>query len=100
MHGADLYRKYRERIEELADEACSTQLSLATLRGLLQEFEREAAALTQGAGHFISSATRLPTNSSMRPFTPPAGIGGMSYSQLSRDLTACRSPNRSHDEIT
>ena len=45
MHGPDLYRKYRQRIEELADEACPTQLSLTTLRGILQEFEREAAAL-------------------------------------------------------
>jgi len=53
MHGADLYRKYRERIEELANEACPTQLSLATLRGLLQEFEREAAALTPGVAHFV-----------------------------------------------
>jgi hypothetical protein len=53
MHSSDLYRKYRQRIEELANEACPTQLSLTTLRALLQEFEREAAALTPGVAHFV-----------------------------------------------
>ena len=53
MHGPDLYRKYRQRIEELADEACPTQLSLTTLRALLREFEREAATLGPSAAGFV-----------------------------------------------
>ena len=53
MQGSELYRKYRQRIEVLADEACPTQLSLTSLRGLLREFEREAASLTPGVFHFV-----------------------------------------------
>jgi len=53
MHGSELYRKYRQRIEELADERRSMEPSLTILRALLQEFEREVAALTPGVSHFV-----------------------------------------------
>ena len=45
MLGPDLYRKYRRLIEDLADERRSTELSLKTLRAVLQQFESEAAPL-------------------------------------------------------
>ena len=48
-----MYRKYRQRIEELANEACPTPLSLTTLRGVLREFEGEAAALTPSVARFV-----------------------------------------------
>jgi hypothetical protein len=53
MPSLDLYRKYRELIEAVANEACPTQRSLTTLRGVLQEFEHEAAAMTTGQAHFV-----------------------------------------------
>ena len=45
MHGPELYRKYRQLIEGLADERRSTELSLTALHALLQQFQSEAAAL-------------------------------------------------------
>jgi hypothetical protein len=53
VHGSELYGKYRQRIEELADERRSTELSLTILRTLLKEFESEAAALTPAVGYFV-----------------------------------------------
>jgi hypothetical protein len=53
MRGPELSRKYRQRIEELADEACPTQLSITRLRGLLREFEGEVAALAAGVCKFV-----------------------------------------------
>lgn len=53
MHGRELYGKYQQCVEELANEACPTHLSLTSLRGLLREFEREATALTPAVAHFV-----------------------------------------------
>ena len=53
MPGPDLYRKYRRLIEDLADERRSRELSLATLRALLQQFESEAAAFEAGTANFV-----------------------------------------------
>jgi hypothetical protein len=53
MRGADMYRKYRQLIEELANEASPTQLSLTTLRRVLREFESEASVLTPAVTHFV-----------------------------------------------
>ena len=75
MHDSELYRKYRQLIEGLADERRSTELSLTTLQALLRQFESEAGALEPAAAAFVS--TQLPTNSNMKPSAPPAGIGGI-----------------------
>ena len=53
MHNSELYRKYRQFIEGLADERRSTELSLTTLHALLQQFESEAGALEPGAAGFV-----------------------------------------------
>ena len=53
MHGSELYRKYRQLIEGLADERRSTELSLTTLHALLQQFESEAGALEPAAAGFV-----------------------------------------------
>jgi hypothetical protein len=53
MHGSQLYRKYRQLIEGLADERRSTELSLTALHALLQQFQSEAAALEPGAAGFV-----------------------------------------------
>jgi hypothetical protein len=53
MPDRELYRKYRQRIEELADERRSAELSLKALRALLQEFQHDAAALESTAAHFV-----------------------------------------------
>jgi len=45
MPEREMYRNYRRRIEELADERRSAEHSLGALRALLQEFERNAAEL-------------------------------------------------------
>jgi hypothetical protein len=54
MPGSDLYRKYRQRIEQLADEQRPTDLSLTALCALLQQFENEAAGLRPRTAHFVS----------------------------------------------
>jgi hypothetical protein len=54
MHDPELYRKYRQLIEGLADERRSTELSLTTLHALLQQFESEAGALEPAAAGFVS----------------------------------------------
>ena len=90
MHDPELYRKYRQLIEGLADERHSTELSLTTLHALLQQFESEAGALEPAAAGFV--ATKLPTNSNMKPSAPPAGIGGSCCLRPSRASTACHSP--------
>lgn len=53
MPERELYRKYRRRIEELADERCSAELSLEALRALLHEFERNAAKLGSATAGFV-----------------------------------------------
>jgi hypothetical protein len=53
MHGSELYRKYRQLIEGLADERRSTELSLTTLHALLQQFESEAGTLESAAAGFV-----------------------------------------------
>jgi hypothetical protein len=52
MSGPDLYSEYRRRIEGLADEGRSVELSLAALRKLLEQFESEAAALETARANF------------------------------------------------
>ena len=53
MPERELYRNYRRRIEELADERRSAELSLGALRALLQEFERNAAELGSAAAGIV-----------------------------------------------
>ena len=45
MYGRELYREYRRRIEEIADERSSVELSLAALRALLREFQHRSTQL-------------------------------------------------------
>ena len=53
MPGRELYRNYRQRIEELADERCCAEFSLTTLHAVLQEFQRNAAALGASTAGFV-----------------------------------------------
>ena len=53
MPERELYRKYRRLIEELADKPRSAEFSLGALRALLQEFERNAAALGSATAGFV-----------------------------------------------
>lgn len=53
MHGPELYRKYRRLIVDLANERRSSEFSLPTLHALLQQFEREAAALKPATANFV-----------------------------------------------
>jgi hypothetical protein len=53
MNRPELYRKYRPLIEELADERRPFEVSLTTLRGLLQEFQDTVAALGPSAAAFV-----------------------------------------------
>jgi hypothetical protein len=53
MNRPELYRKYRRLIEELADERCPFEVSLTTLRALLQEFQDTAAAFGASAAAFV-----------------------------------------------
>lgn len=53
MPDRELYRKYRQRIEELADERRAAELSFRALRALLQEFQHDAAALESTTAHFV-----------------------------------------------
>jgi hypothetical protein len=53
MPGRELYRRYRRRIEELADEQCCAEVSLTALHALLQDFQHNAAALGSSAAGFV-----------------------------------------------
>jgi hypothetical protein len=53
MDDTELYRKYRQFIEGLADERRSTEMSLTTLHALLRQFESEAGALEPAAAAFV-----------------------------------------------
>jgi hypothetical protein len=53
MADRELYRKYRGLIEAIADERRPSELSLRVLRDLLQEFQRDAAALAPTAAGFV-----------------------------------------------
>ena len=53
MNRPELYRKYRRLIEELADERRPFEVSLTTLRALLQEFQDTASVLGPSAATFV-----------------------------------------------
>jgi hypothetical protein len=53
MQGPSLYRKYRHLVEDLADEGRPMDQSLTALRAVLQQFEREAAALEVTKARFV-----------------------------------------------
>jgi len=53
MNGPELYREYRRLIEKLADERRPSEVSLRTLRALLQEFQDTAAALETSTAAYV-----------------------------------------------
>ena len=86
MHDTELYRKYRQFIEGLADERRSTELSLTTLHALLRQFESEAGALEPAAAGFVRDeiADQL-EHEALR------AISGSCCLRPSRASTACHS---------
>ena len=74
MQEHELYKKYRQLIEELANKRHSRDRSLTDLHALLQRFASEATHARAWRAQ-ICFARSLPTSSSMKPFAPPARIG-------------------------